>query len=181
MTQAHIDHAMLSQALTQARIPAGASDLHGSMCGFLCAGGTQKGGFMDSLALSARDVEGGGRDLLAALFGYCEHQLDDPQLGFQPLLPLDAQPLAERADALAAWCQGFLGGFGIAAGGAGLGDEVEEVLGDLAAIAASHFEPDPAIEEEENAYAELIEFVRVAVLCLRGELTAPVRTSGRPH
>jgi uncharacterized protein len=172
---------MLSQALTQARIPAGASDLHGSMCGFLCAGGTREGGFMDSLALSAEDARGGGRDLLEALLGYCEHQLDDPQLGFQPLLPPDAQPLAERAEALTAWCQGFLGGFGVAAGGAGLGEEVDEVLGDLAAIAASHFEPDPAIEEEENAYAELLEFVRVAVLCLRGELTPQAPSSGRPH
>ncbi len=172
---------MLERALTQARIPAGASDLHGSLCGFLCAGGAVEGNWMDSLALARADTLGAGHELLEALVGYCQHQLDDPQLSFHPLLPRDASPLAERAVALGAWCQGFLGGFGVASAGATMGEEAREILHDLAGIAASSFDFDESPEVDENAYAELLEYVRMGALYLRGELNPQLPASGRTH
>ena len=72
----------------------------------------------------------------------CETELADPELGFEPLLPADDRPLAERAEAMVDWCRGFLGGFGLAgaAAHAKLSDEAQEVLRDLATIAGSSFD-----------------------------------------
>lgn len=176
---------MLDQALTQARVAAGASDLHGSMCGFLCAGGSIDGDWMAALAISEEEAQGAARQLLEALLGYCVHQLDDPQMSFQPLLPTDTRPLSTRVEALASWCQGFLGGYGVAAAEAAPDEDAREVLTDLAGIAEAQFEFDEAPDEDENAYAELLEYVRVGVLFLRGEqplpVSAPLPGPGRVH
>jgi uncharacterized protein YgfB (UPF0149 family) len=179
MNTVTIDHATLNAALAEARIPADASDVHGSICGLLCGGGGD-GDWMRSLALADAVAGAAGRGLLDALLDWSRQQLDDPDYGFQPLLPRDDQPLRARAEALASWCRGFLGGFGLAPRPSGLGDEAEEVLTDLAGIAASRFETDAAGEEEEGAYAELIEYVRMAAMFLRSE-QASRETGARRH
>jgi uncharacterized protein YgfB (UPF0149 family) len=172
MNTVPIDHATLSAALAEASIPADASDVHGSVCGLLCGGGGG-GDWMRSLALADGVTNGSGRGLLDALLDWSRQQLDDPDLVFQPLLPRDDQPLRARAEALASWCRGFLGGFGLAPRPSGVGDEAEEVLADLAGIAASCFETDEVGEEEEGAYVELIEYVRMAAMFLRSEQASP--------
>ncbi len=83
---------------------------------------------------------------------------------FAPLLPDDDEPLAERATALAQWCQGFLYGLGTGRLNSidELPGEVGEIVHDLTEISrATPGEEDPT-EDDEQAYAELVEFVRVA-------------------
>jgi uncharacterized protein len=176
-----IDHATLSAALTQARVGAGASDLHGSICGFLCGGGSDKDDWLSALPVSADELRASGRKLLEALLGYCRFQLDDTQMSFHPLLPDDEQPLARRAAALAEWCQGFLGGLGVAAPAASLEGEAAEIVADLAGIAATRFDFEAAGEEEETAYVELIEYVRMAALFLRAGGAAEVAPEETRH
>jgi hypothetical protein len=65
------------------------------------------------------------------------------------LLPTDDAPLADRAAALGQWCQGFLTGFGLNAGGKDLSTEAKEVLQDLAAIS----QVQDALEESEDGEA----------------------------
>ena len=81
------------------------------------------------------------------------------------LLPTDDAPLADRAAALGQWCQGFLHGFGVNAGGLELSTDAKEVLQDLAAIS----QVQDALEESEDGegdYMEVMEYLRVAPLLL---------------
>lgn len=95
---------------------------------------------------------------------------------FQPLLPDDDAPLSNRADALSSWCQGFL--YGLGSGTTGdpgkVSTEAGEIIRDFTEI--THVGVDAGDESEENevAFAEVVEFVRVGVQLLFVEL-APAR------
>lgn len=121
--------------------------------------------------------------LLKQLASQAEHELSDSDLGFEPLLPVDDRPLAERADALVDWCRGFLGGFGLggASAHAQLSEEAQEVLRDLATIAASALDFGDE-GEDEDALIEVQEFVRVGAMLLFAECAARQRpASGSVH
>lgn len=174
-----ITHAELGAALTRLRFGVAASDLHGSLTGYLCGGGRAGArDFLEALALEGETAgaANGAHRVLEQLYGECHAQLEDPELGFAPLLPEDGRPLAERADALVEWCRGFLGGLGLAGAGTQrpLSDDGQEILRDLGTIAGSRFSYGDD-DEDENALAEVLEFVRVGVLLLYVELNLPRR------
>lgn len=95
-------------------------------------------------------------------------ELASPDMDFKPLLPTDDRPLAERTGCLAAWVTGFLAGFGAGAPALEKPDS-NEALRLLEQIARAGIDPDADDEEQEEAFAELSEFVRVAALLLREE------------
>ena len=72
------------------------------------------------------------------------------------------------------WCQGFLYGFGAAgtANRATLPEDVPEVLADFAQMSHAGEVGAEALEVEEEAYAELVEFLRVGVQLIYDELAA---------
>ncbi len=75
--------------------------------------------------------------------------------------------------ALSQWCQGFLYGFGTGrcrAARANCSGEVEEVLRDLTHISQASVETGADAEEEEQAYAEIVEYVRAGVQLIHDEL-----------
>jgi uncharacterized protein YgfB (UPF0149 family) len=208
-----LTHAELAHALKTLRLGMGASDLHGSLTGYLCAGGTAgaddwpaaleiepdpitadpkvesiKPGSITSGSIgpgSTKPDPSGTHsatklkhEALRQLYRDCRAQLDDPDLGFEPLLPALDAPLETRADALVEWCRGFLGGVGLSGAPARfLSGDASEVLADIGRIAASRFDYDDA-EEDENALSEVLEFVRVGVLLLHTELTRPRSPAG---
>ena len=181
-------HAELATALTRLACAAGASDLHGSLVGYLCMGGMpQAEGLLERLESAgdhAADADAIG--LFEDLIEQAQAQLDDPDLGFAPLLPQAEQPLPQRAEALRDWCCGFLGGLGLG----GLADDValsaegSEILADFDAIAAARFDyadDDEEDEEDEAALAEVLEFVRGGTLLLHTELGALARGDDSLH
>ncbi|MDC8013621.1 UPF0149 family protein [Tahibacter soli] len=179
MNTSAITHAELDLALSDLRFGVDPSDLHGSLTGYLCAGGVANArNWLQRLEIDTDDQvsERDRHALLDRLFRDCRRQLEDPELGFEPLLPGDDQPLSERADALVQWCRGFLGGFGLSGAGAGdaaaLSGDSAEILRDFGTIAGTRFEYEDA-EEDESALAEVLEFIRVGVLLLHTEMTAP--------
>jgi uncharacterized protein YgfB (UPF0149 family) len=111
------------------------------------------------------------------LYEDCAAWFGDPELAFEPLLPEADSSLDARTDALVEWCRGFLGGLGLAGVSSrqGLSADAAEILQDFGTIAGSRFEYADA-EEDENALAEVIEFIRVGALLLHAELA----TAGRP-
>ena len=144
------------------------AELHGLLCGSACAGGA-----LDDRAWLGRLIEHGGEDLAgqaddAALIWFRNRalvNLGDADLRFDLLLPEEEAPLAERLDALAAWCSGFLSGFGLAGGQSDhLDEDGASGLRDLAAIA--DLDPDTEEMDAEDNYAELVEYVRIVVLLL---------------
>lgn len=113
-------------------------------------------------------------ELLRALFSKTVQALDENIEDFTPLLPDDDVALEQRTSALAQWSAGFLYGFGSAAPRftAPLPPAVDEVLRDFARIAAASVDIDSDAEEQEHAYAELVEYLRGGVWLVYAELTA---------
>lgn len=168
-----IGHDDLDALVMRLRLGTEASELHGSLCGYLAGGATPQGGnVLAALRLDGEATEPSADELalLQQLTRQCESELADVELAFEPLLPADDRPLAERSDALVDWCRGFLGGFGLAgtAAHAGLSEEAQEILRDFGTIAASSFDFDNE-DEDEDALIEVQEFVRVGALLLHAE------------
>jgi uncharacterized protein len=159
-----------------------AAEAHGCLCGALCArSGFGFGDWLDEIlpdTVTLPDPHGP----LADLYEQSAAVLAAPDMEFDPLLPDDDTELDERVDALAAWCQGFLYGFGSAGAGGRtpLRGEVAEVLADFAEIARGGSVGLDPTEIEEDAYMELVEFLRVGVQLVYDELQAGRRPpSGR--
>ena len=171
MTQTPLPaHALVAAELQALEASLDASELHGSLCGYLSGGGVheRKGWFavvMSDPLLSAVKPDSALDQLYLASAG----QLESPDFGFELLLPAEDRPVDERGDGLLAWCRGFLGGFGLASGAKPpLSEESEEALADMARIAAS----DLSYEEPEadaEALEEVTEFIRVAALLLHSD------------
>lgn len=166
--QRALSFAEVSAALERAASPMGAAGGHGFLTGLLCVMPAASRDQWQAELLA--DAEPG--DLLAADCGELledlavatRGRLASPELGFSPLLPAEARPLAERARALAEWCDGFLYGIGFAGydTAAARSEEEREFVADLGEI--TRLEPGAGGEEDERALAELIEYVRVGVL-----------------
>ncbi len=140
-----------------------ASEAHGLLCGALC---TRAGyGTSDWLAELAadQDVAVSTPDpTLLRMPGEVLDALRSPDFEFEPLLPADDLPLAVRVAALAAWCGGFLYGFGAGAlKPEALRDkDLGEYLSDVTDIARAELEPGRDAEAGEGDFFELVEFVR---------------------
>lgn len=182
---ASLTYAELGDVLARAQFGIGASDLHGSLTGYLCGGGSADARhWLDALELAPDEIrlDASQYALFERLYTDCAGWLEDSELGFEPLLPAADTSLDARADALVEWCRGFLGGLGLAGAGNGdaLSDEAREILRDFAAIAGTRFEYSDA-EEDENALTEVIEFIRVGALLLHAELHATSRAGATLH
>ena len=180
-----ITYAELGEILARAHFGIGASDLHGSLTGYLCGGGSADARhWLDALELEPDEAlpEAIPPAVLERLYAECAGWLDDPELGFEPLLPPADTTLELRAEALVDWCRGFLGGLGLAGTGHqdALSAEAQEILHDFAAIAGTRFEYNDA-EEDESALTEVVEFIRVGALLLHAELHAVPATGATLH
>lgn len=145
------------------------SELHGSLCGWLAGGGAPVPAWLGPVLVDdtlAAPVAGSALDQLRTA---SVAQLADRAFTFALLLPDSDTSLTQRSGALFDWCRGFLGGFGLAAGGSSaLSAESTEALGDLAKFAGAQPQDD-GDEEDEDALIEIEEFVRVAALLLHGD------------
>lgn len=189
----------LGQQLKRAfeRLGAGQSpsEHHGVLCGLLCARGSV--GLPEWLAVIAgRPAAGEGRppgpgedplrvlspdqaEATRSLYRETVACLESAEGLLQPLLPGEGVPLFERSLAMADWCGGFL--YGLAEGGIGdlsvLPPDVREVAGDLTEISRVSADED-AEEEDEVAYAELVEYLRAGVTLVYETLEAERRDGG---
>ncbi len=171
----------LNDALGNAGGSCGAAEAHGMLCGILCAESQQSGTRWLAEVFPASEHQGqpdGCRDTMGELFAETYRALEEGQMDFMPLLPEDSEPLDQRTDSLGKWCLGFLGGLGL--GGLGemkdrLPENVSEVMTDLEQIAqAINGEGDE--EQEEAAFTEVLEYLRVSVQLIYEEL-AGLRSS----
>ena len=159
----------IEAAAHQAGLAMDAPELHGSLAGWLAAGGEPGRDWparvLADPGLSAVVADGA----LDRLGRATASQFEDRDFGFELLLPPVDALLTERSGALFAWCRGFLGGFGLASGEKPpLSEEGREALADLARLAAATPQDD-GDQEDEAALAEIEEFVRVAALLLHGD------------
>lgn len=172
MSESSEDYQQLHEALSDAGVAIAAAELHGGLCGTLCAGGDAAARAwvercLDGSRGAPEELEA-LRGRLVALERRIRASLEDDELSFEPCLPGDDERIDRRVDALALWCHGFLAGLGL--GGIDLDAdagsapaELNEVVGDLAEISKATVDPGEADSEDDFAFAELAEYVRVGV------------------
>jgi yecA family protein len=171
-----LDYYEVGDALARAQSAVDAAECQGLLAGLICAAGFADPRlwmaqlFDDYDPKNGLQVEAGKQ--VQALYADTLVRLNSPDLDFELLLPDDDDALRQRAASLGSWCDGFLSGLGL--GGSPepsqLSEEVGELLDDLAQIARVDFEVDEPDEEEQTAFAEVVEYVRVGVLFINEEL-----------
>lgn len=166
----------LETSLGSAAAESGAAEAHGLLCGITCAGGkTSSDSWMGYLLGEGNTLSAaawGAGELLEGLQAEILAQFNDDSFSFTPLLPADDASLLQRTQALSSWCAGFL--YGLALGGiradAVLPGDAGEVIKDFYEISNAGFIADPGDDENEAAYTEIVEYVRMGVLLMYAEL-----------
>jgi uncharacterized protein len=149
-----------------------AAEAHGTLAGALCTASTYR--FEDWLQeiLPEGRAQPISTGALHGLYFLTTETLSAAEMSFEPLLPEDVQPLDERAAALSQWCVGFL--YGLGSGSiqdiSQLPGEVGEVVRDFDEITRLGVDTGDSEEQNESAYTELVEFVRVGVQLVFEEL-----------
>ena len=171
-----LDYHDVAEALRRASISVDAADCHGLLCGLICAAGFAEQKIWVAEIFEAYDPkdlpQAEAYRLLQRLYEETLINLNSPELDFELLLPDDEDPLCERTESLANWCGGFVSGLGIGGLPAQdqLSDDVAELVGDLSQISRVDFDLDDPDEEEQFAFEEVVEYVRVGVLFVHEEL-----------
>ena len=164
-------HAALAAALVELSLGVQASELHGSLTGYLCAGGTATAAdWLQRLEIAVPDEAAAEHPLLRSLHAAALAQFEGDGRQAEPLLPAAKAPLEQRAEALVEWCRGFLGGYGLAGAVANASPSsvTSDVLSDFGTIAGSSFDYDDEAEDA-RAFADVLEFVREATALLHRE------------
>lgn len=158
-----------------------AAEGHGCLCGALCTTGDYTLERWLEELVPAQDesvitpaITPDVEQPLRLLFSDTLRALRGDEMEFEPFLPDDALPLEQRTAALSQWCQGFLYGFGTARAikPEDLPASIDEILRDVANISRAEVDVGDAGEEEEQAYTELVEYLRAGVQLIHDELIA---------
>jgi len=156
----------LANHLLEQGLDTSPSRIHGCLSGLLAAGAPAQG--EAGLALLGQAMEMNLHGELAGqimqLYQVSAAALEDDEFDFHPLLPDDEVEIATRTAAVADWARGFLTGFA-QVNQTQVPQDSSEVLRDFAAIAeAAVDEEDEEEEELENAFMEVVEYLRFASL-----------------
>ena len=156
------------------------AECHGLLCGLLCCRGAETPGeFIHHLGAMQLLVEPGPAlsAVMTELWESTGKQLEDEEMGFDLWLPDDEESLEDRTISLAQWCSGFLAGLGSCGQLDHLSEDAREAISDLQQISRAELaappDDDGAGEEDEQAYAEIVEYVRVVAMTMREEFRGP--------
>ncbi len=173
----------------------GATESHGALCGMLCAqGATEASRWMLAVLGEHEETSKGlqevGRKLLE-IHKITVEQMNDTDADFELMLPDDDEPLEMRVEGLGMWCQGFV--YGLALGGIKedtvLPEDSKELIQDILEISRAGYVADNEAElatdeedseEDEVAFMEVCEYVRMGVLLIYEELQ-PLQSSQTVH
>ncbi|OGT36859.1 MAG: hypothetical protein A3F11_08750 [Gammaproteobacteria bacterium RIFCSPHIGHO2_12_FULL_37_14] len=177
----------LGQALNQTTLKLHPSQVHGLICGILCGHPSESSAWEN--LVTGDQTTGKTHELLQELYNASASLLKDFLIEFHLILPADSQKLPQRAEALTLWCQGFLTGLKLVNVPIVNREpnEITEAINDIIEIAKMNYEEVVASEEDEAAYIELVEFIRVAVILIYQDLQEaneppqPSYSSGHLH
>ncbi len=172
----------IERLLADSRALTDVPEAHGTLAGALCAAADYR--FEDWLReiYAEGKTSNDARDRLEALFEHTRRALAAGQMQFDVMLPGDELPIADRAIALGQWCQGFLYGLGTSPipDVDALPEEVSEIVRDLTSITQVAVDERETDEANEEAFTELVEFVRVGAQLLFDELARFRGPGGAP-
>ncbi|HAZ7574486.1 UPF0149 family protein [Legionella sp. PATHC032] len=176
------------QSISVLALTMSGSELHGIMCGYLCAGADSQGEAYIRALLNNKKDEQSRNALLSmfSVFSISQQQMNNFDFEFEMLLPDDNESLVVRAQAFSEWCEGFTQGLTIV--GVGMEqfyeEESQEALQHLIEFAELDCESLEVGEEDEKALMEVSEYTRMAVLRLHSDLVLHERErrdSGSTH
>lgn len=164
-----ICYSKISKALSAAELFTSAAETHGILSGIICGGDNLNS---SSWATHFNDIvnEGLGlpiatKKIVEELYANTIKQCAGNNLTFTLLLPNDDRPLAERAESVAQWSQGFLAGFGMVQQNLNKAeDDIQEIIRDIRDISQLELDADDEGEETEVAYVDIVEYLRVAAM-----------------
>ncbi len=172
----------MTQALQRAGIAPDASECHGAMSAVICFMGqdgytTWLGAHLPELEAAVSNGDALASEtgaLMAAMYDQVCDQLMSGNLGFYLLLPDDDIDLEIRSQAMVHWCQGFMLGLNFVGvtDQNRLGGELQEIVQDITEISQMSIGGLEYTEEEEQSYAELVEYLKVGVMLFRETLYA---------
>lgn len=185
------DIAQLDELLFQVDAALGACEAHGALCGMLCAQGSIEASqwlvqVLGEHEETSKALQQAGK-LLMQIFDITIAQMNNNDIDFELMLPDDDDPLEDRVEGLGTWCQGFV--YGLALGGIKEGTELpensKELIRDIVEISRAGYIADDeaeleASEEEEVAFMEVSEYVRMGILLIYEELQ-PLQSSQTVH
>lgn len=174
-----IHHDELDAVLKRCGASWDAGQAHGLLCSRLAVLGADAGvGWLDQV-LEGSDPDNALRrecvSMLDALYAYTHRQLAEGQSEFQPLLPDESDSTLIKAQAIGHWCEGFLHGLVSGSPDDDLkerlaSEPLSDIIKDMLQITRATVEDDADEESNEAAYAELVEYLRVAVQLTYEEL-----------
>lgn len=174
-----LDHDLLDSALRRAGSSWDAAAAHGLVSGKLAVLGAGAGPEWLAQVLEGTDALNALRkeceQILRELFQMTHRQFAERLSQFEPLLPDDSEDASRRTEALAHWCEAYLHGLVSVRQDAPVrqqlaAEPVAGIINDLLAISQATIDEEGADDTDEDAYVEVVEYVRVAAQIVYEEL-----------
>jgi uncharacterized protein YgfB (UPF0149 family) len=164
-------YAVLTKAIQKIQPNGHAAQIHGLLCGILCAHSNKTDNRWEEFVPGIKNNKK-VHDLLKEIIEINYQQLSEFSFEFNLILPKEKTDINERAEALGLWCQGFLTGLDLADISIQSREpgQVSEALNDMMEISEIDFGEIAQNDEDESAYYELVEYVRLSVVMIFHEL-----------
>jgi hypothetical protein len=179
MVELTIDHNELDAALRRCGSTWNAGQTHGLLCSRLALAGAEGASRWLAQVLADTDPENTlcteCQAMLEALCTSTWKQLSERQSDFMLLLPDDDDSAQVRTEAMGQWCEGFLHGLVSEAHGDELrerlaSDPLSDIIKDLLEITRASVGEEADEQATDNAFSELVEYLRVAAQLTYEEL-----------
>jgi yecA family protein len=166
-----VEHDFLQNVLQRSGSSWDAAQTHGLLTGRLATLGVRAGPDWLLHVLEGTDAGAASnrecRELLDDLYQSTFWQLSERLSEFQPLLPSTNTAIELRVAALAHWCEGFLHGLVSTAHAGALQERLAteplaDMIKDMLQLTRAGPDHDGDSEENDGAYADLVEYLRVA-------------------
>lgn len=177
--KSHVDHDLLNDALRSCGANWTAAQSHGLVSSRLAVAGTRS--VTESLAQvldGASDANANKKeceDMLETLWQSTHKAFSDRLSGFDPLLPDDDDDAVVRAEALSHWCEGYLHGLVSGEHDSTLkerlaAEPLADIIKDMLQITRAGINDDDDEDSNDEAYVEIVEYLRVAAQLFYEEL-----------
>ena len=169
-----IDHAQLKDALQRAGSTWDAAQVHGLLSGRLAVAGSAAGQVLEGIDpsnASGKECE----SLLVELLQSTHRHFRERMSQFMPLLPDENDSRSVRTEGIAHWSEGYLHGL-VSSNQAEevrkqlAAEPIAGIIKDLLAMTQATVDDGADREEDEAAYTEIVEYLRVAAQIVYEEL-----------
>lgn len=170
---------VISEIFQQHDSGCSAAEAHGIATALLCVDArADVNNWLEELFTDEAELLEQDKAALVALFERTRVLLnpDETEFAFDLFFP-DNNDLQEHVMALSDWCQGFLWGIGYSHSAADWSGETNGILKDMVEFTKLEYDIDESNDEDEEAFMQIHQYLRAAVLIIRDELMQNNSTS----